>query len=99
MRTKKITKATFKSFIKKANENLFIKVKTEFYSLEDGAIDIKGTFEKAVKIDHNISNTFGYAGIWLVGGGNDYFTHYEDDKYIGIEYLNCCGNGIIAIEK
>lgn len=96
---KKITKATFKSFIKKASDNLLLKKLSEFDGMEDGVRPVKDEFCKAVKTEDNIKNTLGYIGIWLVGSSRDYFSHFENDNYVGIKYYNCCGSGIIAIKK
>ena len=96
---KKITRATFKSFIRKAGDNLFTKQLSAFNGMVDGVECVKDSFEKAIKVDGNLKNTLGYHDIWLVGGSRDYFTHYEDNNYIGIKYYNSCGSGIIAVEK
>ncbi|MDD2475838.1 MAG: hypothetical protein PHI32_08000 [Dysgonamonadaceae bacterium] len=96
---KKITRATFKSFIRKAGDNLLIKVVSEFNGMVDGVEQVEDSFDKATKTDSNVKNTLGFVGIWLVGSSRDYFTHFEDNNYIGIEYSNCCGSGIIAVEK
>jgi hypothetical protein len=94
---KKITRATFKSFIRK-NSNLFINVKSRFDGMIDGCASVNTSFLRAIREENHLENTLGINGLWLVGG-NDRFSHYEDDKFIGIEYYNCCGNGVIAIAK
>lgn len=96
---KKITRTTFKSFIRKAGDNLYTKQLSEFNGMVDGVEGVKSSFEKAVKVDNNLNNTLGYHDIWLVGSSRDYFTHFENDSFIGIEYYNCCGSGIIAVKK
>jgi hypothetical protein len=45
------------------------------------------------------SNNLGISGLWLVGNSRDWFSSYENDRFTGIEWSNCCGSGIIAISK
>ena len=100
--TKKITKATFKSFIRKNEDKLMAKVKSSFDGMVDCVMPVNGEWKKAERSDwaeRCKDNTLGFQQIWLVGQSRDYFNHYEDDKYIGIEWYNCTGSGIIGIEK
>jgi len=97
--TKKITKATFKSFIRK-NPDLYIKVKSKFDCMTDCVQPENNGFTKAepaynVSMEHN----FGIQGVWLVGSSDDYFTHYEDDNFVGIDVYNCTGHFILATPK
>ena len=96
---KKITRATFKSFIRKAGDKLQVKVVSQFDGMIDGVSKVEDAFEPATKTDSNIKNTLGIIGVWLVGSSRDYFTHFENETLIGIEFYNCCGSGIIAVEK
>jgi len=97
---KKITRATLKSFIRNNIDSLYINVKTEFDGMTDGCEDRHDGFVKAstnnevYMQEHNL----GVEGLYLVGQ-RDYFEAYEDDNFIGIDYYNCCGHGIIAIRK
>jgi|WetSurMetagenome_2_1015567.scaffolds.fasta_scaffold264270_2 hypothetical protein len=95
---KKITRATFKSFVKKNNEKLFIKIKGKFDSQYD-CINERANcdFKKTETTQKYLKNSLGVNGVWLVGG-SDYFTHYEDKGFTGIEVDNCCGNFILAIK-
>lgn len=43
--------------------------------------------------------TLGINGVSLVGSSRDYFTHFENDEFIGIEVSNSCGDFILAIKK
>lgn len=96
----KITKATFKSFIRKNQGRLQIKVKSDFDGMVDCVMPVNGSF-KPVQPDERVfrENTQGIAGLWLVGDGGDRFYHYEDAQHVGIEYYNCCGSGIVAVQK
>ena len=97
---KKITKATFKSFINKNPDNLFIKKESDFDGMVDCVMPAHNVrFVSATKTDQNIEHTLGVIGLWLVGHSDDYYQDYEDDEYTGLHYYNCCGSGTIAIKK
>jgi len=102
---KKITKATFKSFVKKNRNNLFVNVTSEFDGMTDGRKSVHQGFSAANLNDEwsNLPNvlehTLGIEGVYLVNNSRDYFNHYEDDSLIGIEVYNCCGRFVVAIEK
>lgn len=98
--TKKITMATMKSFIRKnTGKGLFLNVKSSFDGMQDCCESRNYGFLRAMREENHISNTLGMHGMWLVGGSRDYFNKYEDSRFIGIEYSNSCGRGIVAIEK
>ena len=97
---KKITAATFKSFVRKNYSNLFIEVKSSF----DGMTDcVEATKDLPTKIRASEigcqENTLGIAGVWLVGSSRDYFRPFEDVLFKGIEVTNSCGRFIVAIMK
>ena len=96
----KITKSTFKAFIRKANGNLHIKCLSRFDGMTDCVqqTDNKG-FRPAEPTDKFVEHSLGVNGIWLVGGSRDYFTAYDDGQYTGIEVDNCCGNQILALQR
>lgn len=95
--TKKITKATFKSFLKNAQiENLFINVKSSFDGMTDSCEQRNGGFKPAQKTDSHIEYTLGFNGIWIVGGGRDYFQVFESNGFKGFEVFNACGSFIVA---
>ena len=73
----KITKATFKSFVKKNRANLLINVKSSFDGMVDGCVSHNGGFTSAVEAEHIHENNLGIQGVWLVGGSRDYFTAFE----------------------
>ena len=74
----KTTKHTFNKIVKK--DNLFIKVNSSFNGMIDGCEYFNNGFEKAERTEHNLRNTYGINGAWLVGGGRDYFELYEDEN-------------------
>ena len=93
----KITKATFKSFIRKNKGELFISVRATF----DGMVDCvtsagDNTFKLCTENNEFIKNQCGITGVWLVGGSRDYFNQYKDTIYEGIEVSNCCGSFILV---
>ena len=96
--TQKITLATLKSFAKKNQDKLFTKEKSSFNGMTDCVESTSGTWSKT-----SIGNTgyyrTGIQGVYTVGSSRDWFTHYEDSEFIGIEVSNCCGNSILAIRK
>ncbi|NCB47506.1 hypothetical protein EOM81_10880 [bacterium] len=96
---KKVTMATMKSFIKKNRGNLFLNVKSRFSGLIDGCESVSDGFVAGCDDSGFCSNTLGVCGLWLVGSSRDYFSKYEDSEFIGIEYSNSCGRGIVAIKK
>lgn len=97
MDNKKITKATFKKFIKD-NKNLFIKVKGSFDGMIDGIAYRKSEFLPITKDnrDHCNENTLGINGVWLVNGSRDWFQHHNDGVFEGIQVSNSCGSFILA---
>ena len=65
----------------------------------DGCETFNNGFEKVEQTDHCINNTYGINGAWLVNGGRDYFTHYENETLIGVEVYNACGSFVLATTK
>jgi hypothetical protein len=98
---KKITLATFKSFVRKNAASLFVNQKSSFDGMTDCIESRHGGFNPAQQDDDQFShkNTLGLRGLWLVGHSRDYFNPYEDERFIGIEVYNSCGKSIVAIAK
>lgn len=96
---KKITRTTIKNFVRNNQGNLFICVKSHFDGMTDGLAYNKGGFRKAEPTSRDHDCTLGIDGNWMVGGGRDYFTAYEDAEFTGYEISNCCGHQILAIRK
>lgn len=104
---KKPTKATFKSFIRKNEGKLLIKCQSSFDGMTDCVEQNHSAAFRPIRkqeqngpfISQTISeNTLGYNGIWLVGGGRDYFKEYSENGLIGYEVYNSCGNFYVAVE-
>lgn len=99
LKNKKITKATFKNFIKKAEE-FFINVRTEFDGMTDGVESRNKGFQLASgEFKDSGSGSLGFDGIWLVGSSRDRFSYYESETMEGIRVYNSCGSFIVAIKK
>lgn len=96
----KITKATFKSFIKKAGPNLLIKCKSSFDGMIDGiSYNPSAAFHPAQKAEHVHENNLGIQGVWLVSGSRDMFQEYNKDGIRGIEVWNCCGSFVVGVKS
>lgn len=93
----KITKATFKSFLRK-NPNFVLKVGSRFDGMTDCVQTVKDSFSRPVKADFACDNNLGYQGIWLVGGSRDSFTEFNEGGLKGISVYNCCGSFVVAVE-
>lgn len=99
--TRKITKATFKSFIRKNEAKLLVKVRAAFDGMTDGLEFTKvAEFIPARKLCGRdvCENNCGLAGVWIVGSRN-WFEHYETETHIGIAVSNSCAYFTVAIEK
>jgi hypothetical protein len=96
---KKITLATFKSFVRKNTGSLLIQVETAFDSMTDGLRCERIGFRPVAAPDNEFSNNLGIRGVWLVGGSGNYFSAYEDEYFTGIRGSNCCGSFILAVAK
>ncbi len=95
---KKITKATFKSFIRKNEGKIFIRSESSFDGMTDCVQQVSSPqFNKAEKADHMHDNNFGIRGVWLVGGSRDYFDAYNDNGFVGFRVHNCCGSFVVAV--
>ena len=94
LKTKKITMATLKSFIRKS-ESLFVLTESSF----DGMTDCveKNNNQKLLAVSKE--NAIGHRGVWCVGQSRDYMKYVETNTMIGIEVYNCCGCGILWTNK
>lgn len=97
--TKRITLATFKSFINKNRSNLFVLHNSSFDGMTDCVQELKNIPHKIELTTEYVKHSLGIKGLWLVGSSRDYFKSYEDELFIGIEVSNCCGRSIVAVIK
>lgn len=98
---KKITLATFKSFIKResAIDQLYVRCDSSFDGMVDCVMPVESVFKKVETLDFTNKYTLGIPSAWLVGSSRDYFTDWSDANYIGIEVYNCCGSFIVAMPR
>ena len=97
---KKVTKATFKSFRKKNEGNLWIKCKSNYDGMVDGVtFNSDPTFKPCQSADGFSDYNLGINGVWLVGGSRDWFKVYEENGFEGIAVSNCCGSFVLAVKK
>jgi hypothetical protein len=96
--SKKITRATIKSFIKKAN-NLHIKFFSSFDSSQDCVMPSEANdFTPTKPADRNFEYTLGIFGaLFLLG--DDRYTAYETEHFTGYKVSNCCTSFAIAVPK
>lgn len=97
----KVTLSTIKAFVRKNEGRLHIKEKSRF----DGMVDCvmptgDGAFHPALKDERGFTdNTMDIQGAWFVKGSRDWFTPYEDEKFVGYDISNCCGSFTLAVPK
>lgn len=96
---KRITLATIKSFIKKNQNGLYIKTKSDFNGMTDCVEEVKSDFKRISPAKTASQYNLGITGAWFVGSSRDYFTKYEDDFMVGYEIYNSCGSFILAFQK
>ena len=98
--TKKLTRATIKSFIRKAGKDLLISTRSRFDGMTDcvQSTDSK-EFSPALLAERYCDNNMGIQGAWFVLGSRDWFTAYDNGEVTGFEVSNCCGSFILAVKK
>ena len=92
----KITKATFKAFLRRNESKLLIKVGSNFDPSYDCVMPVADGFSAPREANYPCENNLGLAGVWLVGGTRNYFTEYIKDGLVGIRVSNCCGSFVVA---
>lgn len=95
----KITATTFKAFIEKNRENLFVRVRSAFDGMTDGCEACSNIWEpaKASNLKNSDSHTVGVQGVWLVGQSRDSFTAKIENAMIVISVYNCCGAFAVGV--
>lgn len=97
---KKITKATFKSFLRKNADKLFIQCRSSFDGMYDSVMPVDNPqFVPTIQSDRFHENNCGIQGVWIVGDSGNSFNKYEKDGYSGIAVHNCCGSFIVATKS
>lgn len=98
MKQKKITRATFKSFVNKNRGKLYVNTFSNFDPMVDCVTSVQSAFTPAQPSEWE-ENTLNVRGVWLVGSSRDHFKTYARDGFTGIEVSNCCGNFVVAIKE
>ena len=98
---KKITMATFKSFLRRNQGQILVKFLSHFDPMTDGTEFSKENefHEPVASRNVHFDHSHGINGVWTVGRGRDYFQRFDDGQHEGIECSNSCGNWIVAIRK
>jgi len=96
---KRITKATFKSFLKRNAGKLEIRNLSHFNGMSDGVeqLDNNGYRPLIAKTFRSIAECdLGLDGIWLTHtAGDNRFSDYQNGR--GIEVYNCVGSYIVRL--
>lgn len=95
----RIGRVQIRKFIKDNEGNLFIKVTSEFDGMIDGSRTYNNSIEPAKKAKEKTEHNEGIEGLYLVCGGDDYFTPYSDETYEGYKWYNCCSSGLLLRKK
>lgn len=100
-KTKKITLASVKKFIRENEGKLFIKFISEFDGMTDGlAFEKNPSFKTVEKTTENVDHSLGIKDAYFIGyGSRDYFNSFENEEFIGIHVYNSCGSFDIGIKK
>jgi len=100
-RTKKITVATVKSFIRKAKAagTLLVRCDSSFDGMTDCVERNRDAEFFAPQETRDHGNNLGLQGIYLVGQSRDWCKAFDDGEHVGFEVSNCCGSWVVATKK
>lgn len=98
------TLATLKSFLNKNAEIVLHKTKSHFNGMVDMVTDTDDVLTPLTRYEGSnpenmLKRNLGFNYVWCVGGGRDYITVINDEKYIGYNVYNSCGEFDVVIEK
>jgi len=97
---KRPTLAQFKAFLRRNRGKLWIRPRSSFDGMTDGCEPTGKGFSPIEYIDRFTEHQLGIEGLWLVGSkGGNRFQAFEDDRFVGFTWYNCCGWGEVAIQK
>ena len=94
LKSKKITMATLKSFIKNAKD-LYVESVSSFDGMSDCVESVENRELRQISKDKAI----GHSGVWMVGSSRDYFAFKETTTHYGIGVYNSCGCGVLWTKK
>jgi hypothetical protein len=100
-RTKKITVATVKSFIRKAKAagTLLVRCDSSFDGMTDCVERNRDAAFFAPQDTRDHGNNLGLQGIYFVGQSRDWCKAFDDGEHVGFEVSNCCGSWVVATKK
>lgn len=100
-RTKKITVATVKSFIRKAKAagTLLVRCDSSFDGMTDCVERNRDAKFFAPQDERDHGNNMGLRGIYFVGQSRDWCKAFDDGEHAGFEVSNCCGSWVVATKK
>jgi hypothetical protein len=100
-RTKKITVATVKSFIRKAKAagTLLVRCDSSFDGMTDCVERNRDAAFFAPQETRDHGNNLGLQGIYFVGQSRDWCNAFDDGEHVGFEVSNCCGSWVVATKK
>lgn len=98
MKSKKVTLATVKAFIRRNRATLLIKTHSSFDGMVDCVMDTgEREFTPASNTDNYHDNNQGIRGVWFVGGSRNWFIAFDRGGLVGYETSNCCGKFSVAV--
>jgi hypothetical protein len=98
----KLTKASFKSFLKRNQGNLFIRNESHFNGMSDMVESNENPqWRKLEASTRSFGHEYhlGYEGVYLVRSSRDSFIPFAEDGYVGINVYNCCGSFTVATKS
>ena len=98
----KPTLATLKSFVRKNEGALLIKVGSSFNGMSDMVEQVEDSYHPAEKTDWSqghTEHTLGYQGVWLVGSSRDWISPIDANGLKGFHVYNCCGSFDLVVKQ
>jgi hypothetical protein len=94
LKSKKITLATVKSFVKNVPA-IYVEHKSSF----SGMSDMVEYHSETRMIEISKEKALGINGAYVVGRSRDYFRYMESETHYGIKIYNACGSAILWAKK
>lgn len=100
-KTKKITIATVKSFIRKHNAagTLLVRCDSSFDGMTDCVERNRDAAFFAPQAAREHSSNMGLQGIYFVAQSGNWCSAYDDGTYAGFKVSNCCGSWVVAAKQ
>jgi hypothetical protein len=100
-RTKKITIATVKAFIRRAKAagTLLVRCDSSFDGMTDCVERNRDAHFFAPQEARDHGNNMGLQGIYFVGQSGNWCSAFDDGDHAGFKVSNCCGSWVVAVKK